>query len=241
MTYLELASVLPICDEPAEAVRCAERPLGAPGPSVQESAEKQGKTAPKTAGIGLRSETASADGSVVLSVVRLARRLGAGDVRALERLYDILSERFLRYALTLLRDRHDAEDALQACMVRIAEKPLRVADSQYPYAYCLRILRNEALRLLSRRKRARPLPQQLEQTCVAPPCEEDEWKRKVQASLEDLPTEQMEVVVLKIWEGMTFLEIAEVVGASPNTVASRYRYALEKLSRLLQPLVEDLS
>jgi len=47
-------------------------------------------------------------------------------------------------------------------------------------------------------------------------------------------------VVLKIWEGMTFAEIAHVLGESPNTAASRYRYALQKLSQYLQPLAEEV-
>jgi RNA polymerase sigma-70 factor (ECF subfamily) len=44
------------------------------------------------------------------------------------------------------------------------------------------------------------------------------------------------VVVLKIWEAMTFAQIAEVLEASPNTVASRYQYAIAKLSRRLSQL-----
>ena len=47
------------------------------------------------------------------------------------------------------------------------------------------------------------------------------------------------MVVLKIWEQFTFAEIAELISESPNTAASRYRYALEKLSRHLQPLVDS--
>ena len=44
-----------------------------------------------------------------------------------------------------------------------------------------------------------------------------------------LPAEQREVVHLKVFEGMTFQEIADLCGESINTVASRYRYAIEKL------------
>jgi len=51
-----------------------------------------------------------------------------------------------------------------------------------------------------------------------------------------LPASQTEVVLLKIWEEMTFVEIGGVLSESPNTVASRYRYALQKLSHFLQPL-----
>ncbi|MGZ4961420.1 MAG: RNA polymerase sigma factor, partial [Limisphaerales bacterium] len=47
--------------------------------------------------------------------------------------------------------------------------------------------------------------------------------------LEKLPSEQREVIVLKIWHGFTFEEIGEVLEVSPNTVAGRYRYGISKL------------
>ncbi len=50
----------------------------------------------------------------------------------------------------------------------------------------------------------------------------------------ELPTEQREVLVLKAFDGMTFKEIAQLVGASINTVASRYRYGIEELRRALE-------
>ena len=48
-----------------------------------------------------------------------------------------------------------------------------------------------------------------------------------------LPEEQREVLVLKIWSDFTFAEIAEQLAISPNTAASRYRYALTALRRIL--------
>ena len=53
-------------------------------------------------------------------------------------------------------------------------------------------------------------------------------------ALRQLPTEQSEVVVLKVWEELTFAQIADVLGIPPATAASRYRYALVKLSYLLE-------
>jgi RNA polymerase sigma-70 factor (ECF subfamily) len=47
------------------------------------------------------------------------------------------------------------------------------------------------------------------------------------------------VVVLKIWEEMTFAQIGQILDTSPNTVASRYQYAIAKLTRrLAKPLRE---
>ena len=67
---------------------------------------------------------------------------------------------------------------------------------------------------------------------------EDAFRASVAAALAELPEEQRAVVHLKIWEDLTFAEIAEALGISANTAASRYRYALDKLEGLLRPLCE---
>jgi DNA-directed RNA polymerase specialized sigma24 family protein len=51
--------------------------------------------------------------------------------------------------------------------------------------------------------------------------------------LVELPAEQREVIVLKIWHRYTFEEIGELLDCSPNTVAGRYRYGLQKLRACL--------
>ena len=63
-------------------------------------------------------------------------------------------------------------------------------------------------------------------------------KDSVRRVLQSLPKSQYEVVILKHWEELTFAEIAEALGLSQNTVASRYRYAMEKLQRSLEPLIK---
>ena len=52
--------------------------------------------------------------------------------------------------------------------------------------------------------------------------------------LAGLPREQREVLVLKFWHGRTFEEIGRLLGVSPNTVAGRYRYGLQKLRAALK-------
>jgi len=67
----------------------------------------------------------------------------------------------------------------------------------------------------------------------------EEMGLAVQTALQRLPEEQREVVVLHVWGALTFLEIAEALDTSPNTVASRYRYGLTKLRDTLKPLGDD--
>ena len=62
---------------------------------------------------------------------------------------------------------------------------------------------------------------------------------QVYDALGQLPYEQREVFVLHAQADMTFKRIAELVGASINTVQSRYRYGMEKLRSLLNTEYED--
>lgn len=67
---------------------------------------------------------------------------------------------------------------------------------------------------------------------------DDDLRQNIEQAFRELPIEQREVVHLKIYDQMTFNQIAEATGLSINTVASRYRYALEKLQRLLSEFGE---
>jgi RNA polymerase sigma-70 factor (ECF subfamily) len=167
-------------------------------------------------------------------VRRAALELARQGPSALDGLYDLTSVRLLRYALTLTRNHEDAEDALQAAMIRITVKPQALSQAKYPWAYFLRIVRNEAITVVRRRKPvARLSPLTVPTIDAELALDDEEVRNQVRLAVRRLPPAQGEVVVLRIWEDMTFLEIASVLNQSPNTVASRFRYALEKLTRML--------
>jgi RNA polymerase sigma-70 factor (ECF subfamily) len=163
------------------------------------------------------------------------RRLKVSGVDALGALFDLTSQRLVRFAVTLTRNQHDAEDCVQTALVRVAREPGLLATVDCPWAYLLRMVRNEAL-LVGRRKRRRPVAGNLTDLVTlrrVDELEREETHREVWSALRTLPPEQAEVVVLKIWEEMTFAQIGEVLETSPNTAASRYQYAIAKLTRRL--------
>lgn len=57
---------------------------------------------------------------------------------------------------------------------------------------------------------------------------------ELEGAVQALPAHLREVVLLKIWGGLTFRDIAETLGLPPATAASRYRYALEHLRHALK-------
>ena len=61
----------------------------------------------------------------------------------------------------------------------------------------------------------------------------------LESALRELPDEQREIIVLRIWGQMTFEEAAAALEVSPNTAASRYRYGLAKLKDRLQTLPKE--
>jgi RNA polymerase sigma-70 factor (ECF subfamily) len=162
-------------------------------------------------------------------------RLQSIGVEALGALFDLTSQRLVRYAVSLTRNQHDAEDAVQAALVQLAGKPSLLRSVRCPWAYLLQIVRNESLLIARKRRRAVNAADLTDMVtlCRVDELEREDTHRAVWSALRTLPAEQAEVVVLKIWEELTFAEIAEILDQSPNTIASRYGYAMTKLSQRL--------
>jgi RNA polymerase sigma-70 factor (ECF subfamily) len=133
--------------------------------------------------------------------------------------------------------RADAEDIVQEAFVRFWRSRQRATD---PAAYLYACVKHCALdwqRSLNRRFRrdeaaARPESEAL----FTAPLEQDERRASITAALGNLPANQREVLVMKIWGGLSFPQIAQALRISSNTAASRYRYAL---ARLREPLAEE--
>jgi RNA polymerase sigma-70 factor (ECF subfamily) len=164
-----------------------------------------------------------------------AVRMTESGVAALSGLFDLTSQRLVRYAATITRNQHDAEDSVQAALVRVAGNTSHLREADAPWPYLLRMVRNEALQIIRRKKRWGLIANlsDLLTGRLVDEVEREESHRAVWTALRTLPTEQAEVVVLKIWEDMTFAEIGKVLEISTFTAASRYRYAMAKLTQKL--------
>jgi RNA polymerase sigma-70 factor (ECF subfamily) len=131
----------------------------------------------------------------------------------------------------------DAEDVVQEAFVRFWRSRPQARD---PAAYLYACARRCALdwqrsrERRSRREKAVVRPEA--QTLFAGPPEEDERCAVISAALQNLPENQREIVVMKIWGGLSFPQIADVLRIPANTAASRYRYALAKLR---EPLAKE--
>jgi len=139
-----------------------------------------------------------------------------------------------RYALMILADHAAAEDAVQQAFANLVGRS-RARLIRAPLDYLRRAVRNECYTLLRRRVRdiARISSNGLLVEPVSGDPDRPEERLSLDRALRALPAEQREVVHLKMYEGLTFREIAELIDVPPDTAASRYRYALAKLREAL--------
>ena len=164
----------------------------------------------------------------------LARRLAAGDSAAFAELYDHLSQRLYGYFAWVLGSRQDAEDGLQETFARLVCYRRRLASVEHIDAYAFTVAHSVARQAARKRDRRRGSERELPVDLPAP-TQQGALSEEVGRALRALPAEQREVVVLKVLNGMTAREIAEVTGRRQSTVESRLAYALEKLRRALAP------
>ena len=162
-----------------------------------------------------------------------------------ERLYDAHAQALFAFLLNLTRNEADTRDLLQEVFIKIAQRPSILDGARDEKAFLLRLAHNQAIDLSRRRTARERNYAQLATELVdafAPAKEPDTqaFREALSRALGELPPEQRAVVHLKVWEELTFEQVAAILEIPTNTAASRYRYGLDKLRQELRPLYEEI-
>ena len=163
----------------------------------------------------------------------------------LRRLYDEHAQALYAFLLNLTRDEADTRDLLQDLFVKLARNPESLAGVRDERAFLIRLAHNAAIDLMRRRGTRDKTREQFAAETISPfaPASDPDkqtFRAAVADALAGLPAEQRAVVHLKLWEGLTFEQIAGALDIPLNTAASRYRYGLDKLRERLRPLYEEI-
>ncbi len=168
------------------------------------------------------------------------------DSDPLAQAYDRFGLKLFAYLKAILRNADAAEEVMQELFCKLARRGRRravvggLSDVERVEHYLFRAAHNEARRWFRRNQLIRVETIRMDLVEAKAPERTDSHQTKiVNRALAALPTEQAEVIHLKIYAGMTFARIAHVLSCSSNTVASRYRYACEKLRRGLKELEHE--
>lgn len=175
---------------------------------------------------------------------KLMVRFQGGDARAFEVLVRRHRTPVFSFLLRLAGDRGRAEDLCQEAFLKVVrasqEWEPRARFQTWLYAIARNLAIDEARRQAFRR--AEPLDGPAAAAAASDDPAPDQGaegallRSRLEAALAALPEEQREVFLLREHAGLRFAEIAEVTGASENTVKSRMRYALESLRERLLAL-----
>ncbi len=163
----------------------------------------------------------------------------------LEQLYDEHAQALFAFVLNLLRHEADTRDVLQELFIKVARNPRLLEGVREPRGFLLRLAHNLAIDLVRRRAardRNREQVAAQDSTLFAATDNPDEtvFGDTLHEAMGELPPDQRAVVHLKLWERLTFEQIADTLDISPNTAASRYRYAIDKLRERLRPIYDEI-
>src|SRR5213079_3404138 len=141
----------------------------------------------------------------------------------------------LLFARQWVQSAADAEDIVQEAFVKFWRRNHNIHNRALLYA-AVRSIALDFIRRDKRRARREATVFAETEPAMEPQFEwDDETQSALAAAVGSLPHDQREVLILKIWNELTFNEIASALEISQNTAASRYRYALANLKKSLQP------
>jgi len=184
--------------------------------------------------------------------VQQARR---GDAAGFDALIDAYGSRLLAYLRRMTGREHEAEDLLQDVFVRVVSSIDKYTEDGRFEAWIFRIAAN-LVRDRARRRKRRGLPLSLsageEPGAVAEPpdrrgplpggrAELAEQADRLNAAMDQLPDAEREVLTLRHFGGLSFKEIAEVMGTPLGTALARSHRGLGRLRELMTDTTDAMS
>lgn len=162
---------------------------------------------------------------------QLLSRIADQDRGAFRLFFERHSDRVYRFALSLTRRPHLAEEVLQETMMAAWKGARKFKGHSKVTTWLLGIAKNQAHNLLRREGRGRRLPETLDP--IPDPAGEIEMAVRVEHALDTLPEAQREVLHLVFYENLTVRETAELLGVPEGTVKSRMHHARKRLAKEL--------
>jgi RNA polymerase sigma-70 factor, ECF subfamily len=185
--------------------------------------------------------------STTLSDTTLLERIGSGDARALEQLYERYVRQCFGLALRMLGEPALCEEVIQEVFLKIWTKPEGYSAQKGKFAsWLLSVVHHRCIDELRRSSRTEtplddetagsilntqpdPDPQPLEQVWIK------EQQTAVRAALAQIPENQRQVLELAYFKGLSHSQIATRLGQPLGTVKTRIRLGMQGLRQLLEP------
>ncbi|MFV0497597.1 MAG: RNA polymerase sigma factor [Candidatus Fimivivens sp.] len=153
---------------------------------------------------------------------------------ALRTIYRETSSAVYGFALSILKNEHDAQDVLQETYIKMYAACSNYQPQGKPMAWILTIAKNLArMKLRERNKTTYESFEDQEQFFYEPPNLSLEDKMVLNAALKELSSQECQIVLLHAVSGLKYREIADILDLALPTVLSKYHRALKKLKNKL--------
>ena len=176
-------------------------------------------------------------------------RVAAGDADAFATLVEAHQERLLRLCERMLGDAEDARDAVQEVFLKAYRKAADFRPHGQVYTWLYRIATNHCLNRLRRRRLVRFIQWEEPAEHEAPPFDPPDgaadpaaalesrrlW-RQTRSAIAGLPAGQRTVLVLARFEGMSYRQIADILGITEGAVESRLFRAMRRIEAAQEAL-----
>lgn len=170
----------------------------------------------------------------------LVRRIRAGDAEALREIVERYEERIFALVFGIVRDAHEVEDVAQEVFLKVYTRIQAFDERSQFYTWLYRVAVNAAKDHV--KKRVRRPAVALDEADALPGAGEgpesgaarSETSRLVREAVDALPARYREVIALRELEGLSYDEIASVLGISIGTVESRLHRARARLKQRLE-------
>jgi len=166
-------------------------------------------------------------------LIAKARR---GHVDAYNVLVSRWEKRVFNYLLRLVSNREDAMDLSQDVFLKAYQNLKKLEDPAKFPGWLFRIAHNEAFSLLRKNRPEGEISGELSSGESSGRMFPIELNLAVQSALGRLSDDQREAVLLKVYQGFKFEEMAEILSCPVSTVKSRLYTALDLLKQTLAPV-----
>jgi RNA polymerase sigma-70 factor, ECF subfamily len=146
---------------------------------------------------------------------------------SIDLLVDLYTDGLYRYALSIVRSEEDACEVVQNFFLKMVRNTESLKNVSNLKTYIYKSLKNTALDFLRGRKQEFAIDEML--VNIEEAGNSVDTGLDIAYSLKQLSADYQEIIFLKLYQGFSFREIGDILNISPNTAASRYRYAIEKL------------
>ena len=165
-------------------------------------------------------------------------RIAAGEKEAFCTLYEICSTSVFAYALSILRNRDDAEDAMQDTFIKIKSAAHLYKPQGKPMAWIITITKNVCLMMIRKNAHIVQMPEEDTQSDLGlDQIENAEDRMILEKAFTVLPEDTCQIILLHAVIGMKHREIAELLNLPISTVLSKYNRGIKRLQTELKGML----